>query len=1236
MNRDRFNPHVQENPCYGLHWHQGEPFEVPQGLHSAMMNPPASGEYVVFVQKKPVGLIRWAPSHDDFGPAMTPTELAKNAYGHLRGTRQKISIKHEHNVKEWEYDLAKEVQWENQQSRFFRNNPRLQNADTKIRKLERAVAAGEPGAELRLEREQVRIGQLPYGRIYLRDALQRYGVPEPSFRDLAKALRKFLKKKGVKAISIKVPTYSMANTIDITPKKDELHFLPADHQALSDIFLLQVSPAELPLHPYHREDRSNMQTDYWHPAGPQLTYGDVQDLLGEIAGSIPKASVPTPPYGFRPGQVVKFVGPRQKRRYVVTRSHEGSQQGPRSYDTAALSGGPKGSRPTYAPEGELELHPDQDSGVSLETLQVRDHLYPIDFRQVAISTMPSGFDVAIHYHDSRYDEIQKALGWVGGKKHQHGWRSGVLVIDDTNVGEVMDALMEEGFNPVEAPPLVEDWENANWFENPYHYRTKNGRGYVVNVEPLWSDPIEKELWWPVTRSSGFADEGEEIQDYGSGDGDFYGSGGSRISIDPSAEAVFHEEREIHPPKTKMETRWRDGRWQKLYKSGWKDHHPRAKKRNPWFSPPAMQYVARFGALMNPWEDEPPPGPSSMRRKAERESRRKAERRARSEARLERRTPRREVRHETIRERRARELEAREEAGPPRRNPYPHPKMLAAFQRRLGKGKGRTAHERWLKGMCGDAHFMHESRLPKARAVSPEDTKKHPGDRDRIELLVIETLKNYSFPATFTGEDGEYIPIGWAWTALRDELEPAGWDEPEFLHMLAVARGTGGLLFMPATRRMKKEIPASELELSFTNWGGRRNKKRVVFSMIKIIGAGKKNPWFSPPAMQYVARFGALMNPRQYRSPSGLLEVKKTGHSSNPWRVFLVSNGMEVVHAPRMKDAKQLMLALDHLPWDFDHDKWSWEDKAELQRIRTGESKDGQAHQRYQAWSEGLAYSHQTRGQASRDFDLVLEGVAAMLRHGGRNGVDYRIAGDRWGEVLSGVPVDPSVAIDSMSGSLARDLNEHTRFRADERPSTLSSHAAAVSSLVRSDPMNEVRGVIDRHIKKSFPKVRRGSDRYEELFRQAEGEVAGDVLRDRLQAVGKLREEVLFDSAVGEYHDKMFNQSILLDELSLDLKALGKDSVSKMGLQRAEQLRNSWGAVEGEQQRLLGMINDESETVLALLKAYEDGARARAPDPAPSSQDLWSGGGNQQTLWNPRNRIREPWMANPKSRALENS
>ncbi len=105
---------------------------------------------------------------------------------------------------------------------------------------------------------------------------------------------------------------------------------------------------------------------------------------------------------------------------------------------------------------------------------------------------------------------------------------------------------------------------------------------IVYFDNEWSNPVRVKQWWPVCQMSeqemkdrGF-DIGKPVESRSSGSGMFYfkrtiGHGWQELQLKDGGKTLpIHTERnDIPKPKTRVETRYQDGHWEKYLKAqGW--------------------------------------------------------------------------------------------------------------------------------------------------------------------------------------------------------------------------------------------------------------------------------------------------------------------------------------------------------------------------------------------------------------------------------------------------------------------------------------------------------------------------------------------------------------------------------------------------------------------------------------------------------------------------------------------
>lgn len=98
-----------------------------------------------------------------------------------------------------------------------------------------------------------------------------------------------------------------------------------------------------------------------------------------------------------------------------------------------------------------------------------------------------------------------------------------------------------------------------------HLTNRGGSLYFAHTSTLWFEPVERTLLWRL---------GEERPDL---EGCPAVAEQHQLTVAglpaqpalPRSAADLVEERPVPPPRTRLDTRWRDGRWQRLTSRGWK-------------------------------------------------------------------------------------------------------------------------------------------------------------------------------------------------------------------------------------------------------------------------------------------------------------------------------------------------------------------------------------------------------------------------------------------------------------------------------------------------------------------------------------------------------------------------------------------------------------------------------------------------------------------------------------------
>lgn len=185
-------------------------------------------------------------------------------------------------------------------SRYVLKHPPPQhlNPDEDLRRLERAAALGDPQAAARLHAARTRAPAVdPMAglgpRAYVRDVLQAAGVIGPTDSgDLAghaRGIRAVLAAAKVKGVSVRVGHTS----VDLHSPSGAVFGGPTASM-LNALFGRNVAADRtnsVHLYVWHREDRSDMQTDYWHPGGPSIPAG----MFGVYVAAYRKAPKPAQP-----------------------------------------------------------------------------------------------------------------------------------------------------------------------------------------------------------------------------------------------------------------------------------------------------------------------------------------------------------------------------------------------------------------------------------------------------------------------------------------------------------------------------------------------------------------------------------------------------------------------------------------------------------------------------------------------------------------------------------------------------------------------------------------------------------------------------------------------------------------------------------------------------------------------------------------------------------------------------
>ena len=105
-------------------------------------------------------------------------------------------------------------------------------------------------------------------------------------------------------------------------------------------------------------------------------------------------------------------------------------------------------------------------------------------------------------------------------------------------------------------------------------RIRDGRTYFATEMTCWSEPIAiSRLWLVAQVPPAYVTDGATATYHPGSPArlSFHDAGGKpwEVFCDGSAPADFNDERPVPPPRTSLETRWRNGRWERNTKRGWK-------------------------------------------------------------------------------------------------------------------------------------------------------------------------------------------------------------------------------------------------------------------------------------------------------------------------------------------------------------------------------------------------------------------------------------------------------------------------------------------------------------------------------------------------------------------------------------------------------------------------------------------------------------------------------------------
>lgn len=108
-------------------------------------------------------------------------------------------------------------------------------------------------------------------------------------------------------------------------------------------------------------------------------------------------------------------------------------------------------------------------------------------------------------------------------------------------------------------------------------REFEGKVYAVHSSTSWTEPVRTELWWELACDTGLFTEG--CQAVWDGSLNLFEVESPRVgesfrqvhpqnrSREAQAERVLRFD--VPPPKTKLQTRWHQGAWQRYTAKGWR-------------------------------------------------------------------------------------------------------------------------------------------------------------------------------------------------------------------------------------------------------------------------------------------------------------------------------------------------------------------------------------------------------------------------------------------------------------------------------------------------------------------------------------------------------------------------------------------------------------------------------------------------------------------------------------------
>lgn len=193
----------------------------------------------------------------------------------------------------------------------------------------------------------------------------------------------------------------------------------------------------------------------------------------------------------------------------------------------------------------------------------------------------------------------------------------------------------------------------------------------------------------------------------------------------------------------------------------------------------------------------------------------------------------------------------------------------------------------------------------------------------------------------------------------------------------------------------------------------------------------------------------------------------------------------------------------------------------------------------QLYLNGVLEAEQEYGSECRNYDRVLRGVSHVLRHAGVSNVGFMALSQRWHDPLAGVDmtVHPMRIFQWMEGKLGTP-------KSVELGSSWRLYKVSEDSYITKGAfLKKVDELIDSNIKRAYPKTRRNTKQYKELYAQV-FEKATKIVYDELVEKKKHAVEQLKKYYWGEVVPSMDK---VLDNLSYyticaeDVKAVISDS-----------------------------------------------------------------------------------------------